>query len=94
MAASSVYVPAPVQVDPPGVPEPGGESLGAIVRRAREARGIDRVVLAVVMGIAPHYLAAIEQDRVCPSASEIEALALRLGVEASRLAGIRERALG
>lgn len=69
----------------------GAESLGTTLRRAREARGIDPAVLAIVLGIAPQHLVAIEQGRIHPSARELEAFARRLGIDPGALRGLPAR---
>ena len=57
------------------------QTLGAVIREARESAPLTQAMLANHAGISPQYLNDIERDRRTPSEPVANALALALGLE-------------
>lgn len=62
---------------------------GAVVRRAREARGLTQMELASVSGIKQANISAIENDRRQPTAETLHRLLASCGFELVAMAGAR-----
>ncbi len=66
-----------------------GSMYGAVVRRARNERGLTQVELSAIAGIEQPNISAIENDRRMPSAETLHRLLLACGFELVAAAGRR-----
>jgi transcriptional regulator with XRE-family HTH domain len=61
------------------------DTIGSLIRAARERASLSQYRLAVALGVTPQTIAAWEAGRTEPRASDVRRLAETLGVDAARL---------
>ena len=69
-----------------------GESFGAYVRAAREAKEIGLREMARMIGVSPTYLSKVERDEFSPPAEDrVKSIAQILGKDADELLALAGR---
>lgn len=66
-------------------------SLGARIRRYREARGLHQTELAALLGVRASSVCDWERGHTTPKIERLPALANALGCEITTLLGVRRR---
>jgi transcriptional regulator with XRE-family HTH domain len=67
---------------------PANGSMGAQIRRAREAQGLTLKALAEAVGVTPSLLSQVENDKAQPSLNTLRSVAVRLQLSGDALLGL------